>query len=68
MILYHGSPYDINILIPVKGNGRNSFENLKAVFLTKTFLHASLYAIGKTLKGKTTFGISENKLVIFRKK
>ncbi|MBU4308522.1 MAG: hypothetical protein KJ566_01890 [Nanoarchaeota archaeon] len=64
MKLYHGSPQNFNILKPQKARGINEFENITGVFLTKTFLHASLYAIGKTLKGKTAFGVSKNKLVI----
>lgn len=64
MKLYHGSPQNFNVLRPQKAKGMNKFENITGVFLTKTFLHASLYAIGKTLKGKTVFGVSENRLVI----
>lgn len=64
MKLYHGSPQNLDVLKPQKVKGMNEFENIAGVFLTKTFLHASLYAIGKTLKGKTAFGLSENKLVI----
>lgn len=67
MILFHGSPKNLKVLKPMQGKGQTSFENLNVVFLTKTFLHASLYAIGKTLKGKATFGISETKLVILEK-
>lgn len=64
MKLYHGSPQNFDVLKPQKAKGMNEFENITGVFLTKTFLHASLYAIGKTLKGKTAFGVAENKLVI----
>jgi len=64
MKLYHGSPKNIDILKPQKAIGMSYFENIIGVFLTKTFLHAALYAMGKTLKGKTAFGVSENKLVI----
>ena len=64
MKLYHGSPKSLKILKPQKAKGINEFENIKGVFLTKTFLHASLYAIGKTLKGKTAFSVSKNKLII----
>jgi|TARA_B100002003_G_C13692495_1_gene348890 hypothetical protein len=56
MKLYHGSPKDLDILEPQKAKGMYHFENIVGVFLTKTPLHASLYAIGKTLKGKTAFG------------
>ena len=64
MKLYHGSPNDLDVLKPQKAKGINEFENLTGVFLTDDFFHAALYAIGKTLKGKTAFGVSENKLVI----
>lgn len=64
MKLYHGSPQNLDVLKPQKTRGMNDFENITAVFLTKTFLHAALYVIGKTLKGKTAFGVSESKLVI----
>jgi len=64
MKLYHGSSQSLNTLKPKKARGLNEFENVTGVFLTKTFRHASLYAIGKTLKKKTAFGVSENKLVI----
>ena len=64
MKLYHGSPKKLNVLKPQKAIGLNEFENITGVFLVKTFLHAAIYAIGKTLKGKTAFGVSEKKLVI----
>lgn len=64
MKFYHGSPKNIDVLKPEKAIGVNEFENITGVFLTDDFFHAALYAIGKTLKGKTTFGVSENKLVI----
>ncbi len=64
MKLYHGSPHKLDLLKPQQAKGMNEFENIKGVFLTKTFLHSSLYAIGKTLKGETAFGVSKNKLVI----
>ncbi len=64
MRLFHGSTKKFRILKPKKGKGLNEFENQKAIFLTKTFLHSSLYAIGKNLKGKTGFGVTPKKLVI----
>lgn len=64
MKLYHGSPQNLDILKPQQAKGINEFENITGIFLTDNFLHASLYAFGKTLKGKTAFGVSENKLVI----
>jgi len=60
MKLYHGSPQKIEILIPKKAKGHNSFQNLEAVFLTDNYLEACLYAIGKSLKGKAHFGIRIN--------
>ena len=57
MKLYNGSSQNLEVLKPQKG--MNDFENMTNVFLVKTFLHASLYAIGKT-----TFGVSRNRLVI----
>jgi len=67
MKLYHGSPRALKVLKPQKAKGMNKFENKPGVFLTKTFLHAALYAIGKTLKGKAVFGVSSTKLVILGK-
>lgn len=64
MKLYHGSSKELTILKPQKATGLNEFENITGVFLTDTFLQAALYALGKTLKGKTSFGVSKNKLVI----
>jgi hypothetical protein len=64
MRLYHGSSKVLDVLKPQKAKGISEFENIKGVFLTKTFLHAALYAIGKGLKGKTIFGVSENKLIM----
>ncbi|MAG10968.1 hypothetical protein CMI44_01510 [Candidatus Pacearchaeota archaeon] len=64
MKLYHGSPTKLKTIKPKQARGLNKFENKKAVFLTKTFKHAALYAIGKTLKGKAIFGVIPNKLII----
>ncbi|MBS3167865.1 hypothetical protein J4216_01955 [Candidatus Woesearchaeota archaeon] len=64
MKVYHGSPKKIEVLIPKQAKGHNGFQNLEAVFLTDNFLEASLYAIGKSLKGKAHFGIQKGKLVI----
>ena|SRR3989338_3215084 len=64
MKLYHGSPQNLYILKPQKAKGMNELENITGVFLTNNFLHAALYAVGKTLKGNTAFGVSKNKLVI----
>ena len=58
MKLYHGSPKKLKIIKPIQAKGLTKFENQKAIFLCRTFKHASLYAIGKTLKGKTSFALS----------
>jgi len=64
MILYHGSPKKLKILIPRKANGLNKFENQKAIFLTKSFEQTALFALGKSLKGKTKFALPQGKLII----
>ncbi len=68
MKLYHGSPKKLKIIKPSQAKGLTKFENQKAIFLCKTFKHAALYAIGKTLKGKTSFTLTPNKLIIVGKK
>ena len=68
MRLYHGSPKKLKILKPSIAKGLTKFENQKAVFLCKTFVHAALYAIGKTLKGKTSFALTPRKLIIVGEK
>jgi len=40
------------------------FESQKAIFLSPSFKHAALYAISKSLKGKTIFAVTPSKLVI----
>jgi len=67
MKLYHGSPKKLKILVPIKAKGQNKFENQKAIFLCKTFNQAALYAISKSLKEKTAFGINPKKLIIVGK-
>lgn len=64
MKLYHGSPKKLKILKPIKGKGLIEFEKQKAIFLTNSFNKAALYAISKSLKGKTSFGIIKNNLFI----
>ena len=64
MRLFHGSPLDLSVLKPSRARGLSEFEGLEAVFLTGTFLQAALYAIGKGLKGRASFGVSETKLVV----
>lgn len=64
MKLYHGSPRKLKELNPQQGKGLTEFENQEAVFLTNSFEKAALYAISKSLKGKTVFGVIRNKLVI----
>ena len=64
MKLYHGSPKKLKELKPKQGKGLTKFENQKAIFLTNNFNKAGLYAISKSLKGRTSFGIIKNKLII----
>lgn len=64
MKLYHGSTKKLKVIQPNSAKGLTKFENQKAIFLTKTFLHAALYAIGKTLKGKAIFAITPRRLII----
>jgi hypothetical protein len=64
MKLFHGSPKKLKVLRPVLAKGIEGFENQKGVFLCKTFLHAALYAVGKTLKGKTIFAVMPKRLII----
>lgn len=64
MRLYHGSPKKLRRLIPHKSKGLDDFENKRAIFLTKSFKQASLYALGKSLKGKTFFALPPGKLII----
>jgi len=62
---YHGSPVrGLDELIPSEARGVGQFENQRAIFLTGTPEHAALYAIGKGLKGKTPFGVTERNLVV----
>ncbi len=68
MKLYHGSPKKLKVLEPKQSKGLTKFENQKAIFLCKTFKHAALYAIGKTLKGKTSFALTPKNLIIVGKK
>ncbi|NPE27156.1 hypothetical protein HNV12_04110 [Methanococcoides sp. SA1] len=64
MKLYHGSPKKLKEIVPMKGKGINKFENQKAVFLCKTFHHAALYAISKTLKGRAVFAVTPRRIII----
>jgi len=64
MKLYHGSPKKLKELKPEQGTGITEFENQNAIFLTDDFHKAALYAISKSLKGKTSFGVIKNKLII----
>ncbi|MDO8622618.1 MAG: hypothetical protein Q7R52_00055 [archaeon] len=64
MKFYHGSIRKLKVLKPQNGKGEDKFENQKAIFLTPKFTQAALYAIGKTLKKKTSFALHPNKLVI----
>ncbi len=67
MKLYHGSPKKLRIIKPTLAKGIGKFENQKAVFLCKSFHHAALYAIGKTLKGKAVFAVTPKRLIIVGK-
>ena len=67
MILYHGSPKKLKLITPQEARGIEKFENKKAIFLCKTFKHAALYALGKTLNGKTAFAITPNRIIIINK-
>ncbi len=64
MKLYHGSPKNLKIIKPQRARGYHEFENQKAIFLTDSLTQAALYALGKTLKGKTSFALPPNKLLI----
>ena len=68
MKLYHGSPKKLEVIRPSQAKGMTLFENQKAIFLCKTFYHAALYAIGKSLKGKTAFVVTPRRLIIIGKK
>jgi hypothetical protein len=64
MKLYHGSPKKFKVLTPMQAKGMDEFQNRKAIFLTKEFKQAALYALGKSLKGRTNFALPKNKLII----
>jgi hypothetical protein len=64
MKLYHGSPKKLKVLVPKQGKGINKFESQKAIFLTSSFKQSALYAISKSLKGRTAFALPPNKLII----
>jgi hypothetical protein len=64
MKLYHGSPEKVKILKPYQAKGMNEFQNKKAIFLTKDFHQAALYAISKSLKSKTQFALPPKKIII----
>ena len=64
MKFYHGSPKKLKILIPHKAKGLTGFQNKKAIFITRSFKQAALYAISKSLKGKTKFALPPRKIII----
>ena len=64
MKFYHGSPKKLKIIRPTQAKGLTAFENQKAIILCKTFSHAALYAIGKSLKNVTPFAVTAKKLII----
>jgi len=68
MKLYHGSPEKLKIIIPQKADGMMKFQHQKAIFLTRSFKQASLYAISKSLKGRTMFALPPHKLIIVGRK
>ena len=61
---YHGSPFLNKILQPQLARGQGDFQNQTAIYLTDIFGHAAIYAIGKTLKGKTHFAITPDTIYI----
>jgi len=67
MKLYHGSPKKLNVLKLYKAKGINEFQNKKAVFLTKNFNQAALYALAKSLKSKTQFALPPGRIIIVGK-
>ena len=64
MRLYHGSPKLFETIIPQKARGSSVYQNQEAIFLTREFTRAVLYAIGKNLKGITGFCVRRDKLII----
>lgn len=66
-IFYHSSPFKQDILNPQQAKGHNDFENLNAIFMTKSFDQAGLYAIGKTIKGLTWFMITSDPILYILK-
>lgn len=64
MKLFHGSSKKVRVLKPQQAKGLTKFQNLKAVFLTKSFKQAALYSLGKQLRGKTGFGVNKKLCII----
>lgn len=64
MKFYHGSPKKLEVLKPQQAKGMDNFQNKKAIFLTRDFNQAALYALAKSLKGKTRFALPPGKVVI----
>lgn len=67
MKFYHGSPKKFNVLEPQQAKGIDKFQNKRAIFFSKDFDMAALYALGKSLKGKTNFSLPPGKLIIVGK-
>lgn len=63
-VFYHGSPFLSKELQPRLARGEGEFQNQEAVYLTDIFEHAAIYAIGKTLKGKTWFAITPDTIYV----
>ena len=64
MKLYHGSPKELKIIKIYKAKGIGEFQNQEAVYLTKNYETAALYALGKSLKGRTAFAITPRGKII----
>ena len=67
MKFYHGSPDKLKVLKPKKAKGIDDFQNQRAIFLTKDFKQAALYALAKSLKRKTKFALPPGKIIIVGK-
>lgn len=63
--LYHGSPVGgLTVLEPQQAKGTSPSQNQMGVYTTKDKVSASLYALGKTLKGKAAFAVKNQRLLI----
>jgi hypothetical protein len=64
LMFFHGSPKILMELVPFQARGIISSECQKGIYLTDTFLHAALYAVGKSLKGIAHFAVTSTELLI----